>query len=131
MHDAGYPDAFAEEARALWGDTGAWKEYEEKTKGISEKERQDAAGGLMRIFCAFGEIRNEDPSSAEAQALVKKLQDHITEHYYTCTDEILSGLGKMYGAGGAFTANIDRAAGDGAASFAGAAIAAYGKTRGR
>lgn len=33
--------------------------------------------------------------SVEAQNLEKCLQNHITESYYPCTDEILAGLGQM------------------------------------
>lgn len=53
---------------------------------------------------------------------VRKLQKYITDHYYTCTDEILLGLGKMYTAGGEFTANIDAAGGKGCAEFVRKAI---------
>lgn len=76
----------------------------------------------MNIFAEFGKIRDKDPSSDEAQALVKKLQDFITENMYTCSDEILSGLGRMYAGGGDFTKNIDSYGGEGTAEFASAAI---------
>ena len=36
----------------------------------------------MDIFREFGEIRESDPGSPEAQVLVKKLQDFITEKMY-------------------------------------------------
>lgn len=80
---------------------------------------------MMDIFARFGRIKTLPPDSAEAAALVKKLQDHITENYYTCTDEILLSLGKMYAGGGDFTTNIDRAGGEGTAAFASKAIKAY------
>ena len=79
----------------------------------------------MDIFREFGEIRNEDPAGPEAQAKVKKLQDFITEKMYTCTNEILSSLGKMYGGGGDFTNNIDSYGGEGTAVFASEAIRIY------
>ena len=50
------------------------------------------------------------------QNLVKLLQDHITENYYNCTDEILAGLGQMYVADVRFKNNIDKH-GDGTAEF--------------
>jgi hypothetical protein len=80
---------------------------------------------MMEIFAEFGAIRNTDPASGEAQALVRKLQEFITAHYYTCTKQILSGLGQMYEAGGEMTANIDRAGGEGTASFASRAIRVF------
>ncbi len=118
-------DAYAADARASWGDTPAYREFEEKAKGRSDKENLELADRMMGIFREFGEIKGADPASSEAQAMVKKLQDFITGHYYTCTKEILSGLGQMYAAGGEFTANIDKAGGAGTAGFAAAAIACY------
>ena len=60
----------------------------------------------------------------EAQALVAKLQAHITANYYTCTDEILAGLGKMYVCDERFKKNIDKY-GDGTAEFAAEGIRIY------
>ena len=107
------------------GTTPAYQEYEEKAKDRTKEETGDISRGLMDIFAEFGAIRNTDPASEAAQALVKKLQEYITKHYYTCTKEILSGLGKMYAAGGEFTGNIDSYGGEGTATFAHQAIEAY------
>ena len=52
-------------------------------------------------------MKDQDPASTEVQDQVKKLQSFITEHFYKCTKEILSSLGKMYAGGGEFTENID------------------------
>ena len=97
-------------------------DYERKSKGRTREEQAQINRQMMDIFREVGEIRNEDPSGSTAQALVKKLQDFITEKMYTCTDEILSGLGKMYGGGGEFTKNIDSYDGEGTAVFASEAI---------
>ena len=72
---------------------------------------------LLGIFAEFGEIRQENPASEQAKKLVQKLQDFITEHFYTCTDDILKMLGKMYVGGGEFTENIDNVGGTGTAEF--------------
>ena len=66
----------------------------------------------------------ETPNSAEAQGLVKRLQSHITENYYNCTNEILAGLGQMYVADERFKSNIDKHA-DGTAAFICEAIKIY------
>ena len=79
----------------------------------------------MQIFVDFGKQKDEAAESAAAQDNVKKLQEYITEHFYTCSKEILSGLGQMYAANGEFTANIDRAGGKGTAEFAAEAIQIY------
>lgn len=117
-------EEYEAQAKALWGKTDAYKEYERKSKGRSTEEQQKLNAEMMNIFAGFGRIRESKPDSAEALALVKKLQNHITENYYTCTDEILLGLGTMYAGGGDFTSNIDRAGGEGTAAFVCEAIKA-------
>ncbi len=104
-------DEYAAQAKASWGTTDAYKEFEKKSAGRSREEEQVLGVQMMEIFAEFGKIRNKKPESEEAQALVKKLQNYITEHYYTCTDEILESLGQMYAGGGDMTANIDKYAG--------------------
>ena len=79
----------------------------------------------MTIFAEFGQVIDKGPESEEAQMLVKKLQNYITENFYTCTDEILESLGLMYAGGGDMTANIDKMGGEGTAVFANEAIEAY------
>ena len=118
-------DEYAAQAKASWGKTSAYKEFEEKSKGRTKEEDQKIYQGMIDIFEEFGQIRNTDPASGEAQALVKKLQNYITEHMYTCTKEILSGLGKMYVGGGDFTKNIDSYGGEGTAEFTHQAIEIY------
>ncbi|MBO2516215.1 MAG: MerR family transcriptional regulator [Clostridiales bacterium] len=118
-------ESYAEEAKKTWGGTDAWKEYEKRSAGRTDEKQASLADGLMDIFRQFGKILGTDPAGPEAQARVKALQDYITANYYTCTREILSGLGQMYAAGGEMTENIDRAGGEGTALFASKAIAAY------
>ena len=111
-----------------WGDTSAYREHEQKTKNYTKEKWVEANDGLMAIFAKFAVCKNSGASanSAEAQALVAKLQEHITANYYTCTDEILAGLGKMYVADGRFKKNIDKC-GDGTAEFVAKAIDEYCK----
>ncbi len=118
-------DAYAKEAKAQWGATDAYREFEEKTAGQSRGVRQSAADGLMELLSVFGQLKDRPASCPEAQAQAEALQRYITAHFYTCTDEILAGLGKLYAAGGEFTENIDRAGGEGTAAFAAVAIAYY------
>ena len=114
------------EARSRWGNTDAYREHEQKTKNYTKEKWRDANDGMMAIFAEFAECKDGGASanSNEAQALVAKLQAHITENYYTCTDEILTGLGKMYVADERFKKNIDKY-GDGTAEFASETIANY------
>ena len=118
---------YAAEAKRRWGNTDAYKEYEQKTAGQTENQQASAAEGLMAIFARMGQIRHLSPAGEEAQALVKELQDYITANYYNCTKPILRGLGMMYIAGDEMTENIDKAGGEGTARFAHDAIQIYCK----
>ncbi|MDO5784975.1 MAG: MerR family transcriptional regulator [Eubacteriales bacterium] len=120
-------DEYVEQAKKQWGTTDAYKEFENKSKGRTAETENAIAAGLMLLFEEFGKIRHSAPDTQEAQRLVKRLQGYITEHYYHCTPEILTGLGKMYAGGGAFTENIDTACGDGTAAFVADAIDCYCK----
>ena len=114
------------EVRERYGGTAAYREHEQKTKNYTKEKWAEANDGLMAIFAEFAELKDSGVSaeSVEAQVLVEKLQAHITENYYTCTDEILSGLGMMYVADERFKKNIDKY-GVGTAEFASHAIACF------
>ena len=119
-------DNYSTEARTRWGNTDAYREHEKKTKNYTKEKWAEANDGLMAIFAEFTACKNsgESADSAEAQAFVTKLQAHITANYYTCTDEILAGLGKMYVADERFKKNIDKY-GEGTAEFASEGIRIY------
>jgi len=116
------------EVHQRWGNTDAYREHEKKTKNYTKEKWSEANDGLMAIFAEFAACKESGASadSAVVQALVAKLQAHITENYYTCTDEILAGLGKMYVADERFKKNIDKY-GEGTAEFTANAIAVYTK----
>ncbi|MCQ2547527.1 MAG: MerR family transcriptional regulator [Clostridia bacterium] len=120
-------ETYKAEAKRRWGDTEAYREYETKSADYSEEKQQVLARGMMDIFVEFGQKAEKSPADPEVQKIVKKLQDFITANYYTCTKQILSGLGQMYAAGGEMTDNIDTAGGKGTAEFAARAIAEYCK----
>ena len=119
---------YESEARSRWGNTDAYHEHEQKTKNYTKEKWAEANDGMMAIFAEFAACKENGVSadSAEAQALVAKLQAHITANYYTCTDEILAGLGKMYVADERFKKNIDKY-GEGTSEFASEAIEIYSR----
>ena len=114
------------EVRERWGATDAYRDHEQKTKNYPKEKWAEANEGLMAIFAELAACKQSGTAadSNEAQALVAKLQAHITANYYTCTDEILAGLGKMYVADERFKKNIDKY-GEGTAEFAAEAISVY------
>lgn len=118
-------DEYTEQAKAKWGQTDAWAEFEEKSKIRSSKEEKNLGADLMDLFRECGTMLDLTPEAPVVQEQVKKIQDYVTEHYYTCTKEILAGLGQMYAAGGNMTENIDKAGGKGTANFVAEAIKIY------
>ena len=119
-------DNYSIEVRERWGNTDVYREHEQKTKNYTKEKWAEANDGLMTIFAEFAACKDSGASadSTKAQALVAKLQAYITESYYTCTDEILAGLGKMYVADERFKKNIDKY-GEGTAEFASEGIRIY------
>ena len=118
------------EARSRWGDTDAYCEHEKKAKNYTKEKWAEINDGLMSIFAEFAECKNNGfaANSPEVQSLVVKLQEYITQNYYTCTNEILAGLGKMYACDGRFKKNIDKY-GEGTAEFVAEAIGLFGNQK--
>ena len=119
-------ETYKAEAQEKWGKTDAYKEQAEKTKNYSQDRWQDAADGMQQIFAEFAVCRErgETADSEAAQLLAQKLQRYITDNFYTCTKEILAGLGQMYVLDERFRENIDQN-GRGTAEFASQAIGIY------
>ena len=120
-------DNYEAQAKALWGKTDAYREYQEKAKGRTGETDKALGDDLMGLFRELGTMRGEAADSEAVQQWVKKLQSFITAHYYTCTKQILFGLGQMYADGGSMTENIDNAGGAGTGAFARQAIEIYCK----
>lgn len=120
-------EKYKDEAKEKWGNTTAYAEYSEKSKNYGKDKFSSISGEMAEIFGKFNRaMKNSDADSDEAQILVKELQDYITNNFYTCTKEILSGLGQMYVYDERFKNNIDKA-GEGTAEFVSEAIKIYCK----
>ncbi len=116
---------YTRRAKEQWENTSEYKEYVDKASRRTEKEDERLAQLTMELFTQFGAMRDRDPSDGEVQEQVKRLQEFFCENFYNCTNEILSGLGKMYAGGGEFTESIDNAGGAGTAEFVSKAIEYY------
>ena len=121
-------ERYKAEAQERWGTTDAHKEHVEKTKHYGKDQWNSLVADMDAIFNEFALCmkNNDAPDTENAQKLVKKLQSHITENYYTCTNDILFGLGQMYVADERFKNNIDKH-GDGTAAYVKEAISHYHK----
>lgn len=119
-------EAYKTEAKEKWGAADVCREYEKRSKDYTENNWQSVTDGMNDIFTQFARCKAQDEGedSAAVQALAEKLQSFITENFYTCTKQILAGLGQMYVADPRFKANIDQNA-PGTAEFVSRAIAIY------
>ena len=118
-------EQYAKEAEKTWGHTPAYREYE--AKKLTPEQQKSAGTALMELFKEFAAVKDGAADAPQAQAAVQTLQAYISAHFYSCSNDVLKGLGQMYGAGGEFTENIDAYAGAGTAAFAAKAIEAYCK----
>ena len=118
-------DEYARQAKESWGKTEAYQEFTEKSKDWTDETIAGINKEFLQIFVEFGEMLDLQPEDEKVQAQVVKLRTFITDHFYNCTPEILSGLGKMYSGGGSMTENIDKMGGKGTAEFATKAIDIY------
>ena len=111
-------DEYSTQAKALYGKTDAYKEFEQKSKNRTKEQEKDLGAQVMDFFARLGKMRPCDPACKEAQSWAKELQDFFTENYYTCTPQILASLAESYAGGGSMTENIDKAGGAGTGAFA-------------
>lgn len=121
-------EKYEKEAKEKWGNTDAYKESTEKYAGYSDNKWSDISSEMVSIIAEFSDCMSsgEAPASQKAQVLVKSWQDFISENHYTCTKEILSGLGQMYTADERFASSIDKHH-TGTAKFMASAIKEYCK----
>lgn len=115
-------EKYEAEVKAKWGNTKAYQEYRQKDIARDGESYSKTADELLAVFTELGELKHLAPDADEVQNKIAALQQFITDHYYVCTNEILSGLGEMYVNDERFKKNIDRAGGAGTAAFVRQAI---------
>lgn len=118
-------DEYSQQARMLYGKTEAYKEYQQKSQNRTPGQEQDLGAQVMALFARLGKLRPCQPDSEAAQNWAAELQAFFTEHFYTCTPQILKGLAESYAGGGSMTENIDKAGGPGTGAFAKEVIDIY------
>ena len=120
-------DEYSQQAKVLYGKTDAYKEFQQKQKSRTKEQEKDLGAQVMDFFARLGKMRPCAPDSEEAQNWAKELQAFFTEHFYTCTPQILGSLAESYAGGGSMTENIDKAGGEGTGAFAKQVIDEYCK----
>ena len=122
-------DEFSTQAKALYGKTDAYKEFEQKSANRTAEQEKYLGAQVMDFFARLGKTRPCSMNCEAAQGWAKELQAFFTEHYYTCTPQILGRLAESYAGGGSMTENIDKAGGAGTGAFAKQVIDAYIETQ--
>lgn len=110
------------EAKEKWGQTAAYKEFAQKH---ASDDFAQISQEMAKIMVQFGQLKTQNVSDESVQMCVKRLQDYISQNFYTCTNEILAGLGQMYQSDDRFSQSIDKAGGAGTSEFVSQAIAYY------
>ena len=118
---------YANEVKEKWGKTKEYTEYEEKVKGKNNEEISSSGEELMNIIAEISAIKTLPANNKKVQEKVAELQQYITDNFYTCSNEVLYGLGQMYVQDERFKKNIDKAGGEGTAEFVSKAIEFYCK----
>ena len=118
-------DEYSQQAKTLYGKTDAYKEFEQKSKNRTAEQEKDLNAQVMDFFARLGKMRPCAPDSEVAQNWAKELQAFFTEHFYTCTPQILKSLAESYAGGGSMTENIDKVGGEGTGAFAKQVIDIY------
>lgn len=114
---------YVNEVKEKWGNTSQYEEY--KIRNRSRQELEGINNRFMNIFTELGSLKHLSVEDEKVQEKIKSLQEFITDNYYSCTKEILKGLGKMYVDDERFRNSIDRAGGNGTAEFVNQAIYRY------
>ena len=118
-------DEYSQQAKVLYGKTDAYKEFQQKQKSRTKEQEKDLGAQVMDFFARLGKMRPCPPDSEKAQNWAKELQAFFTEHFYTCTPQILGSLAESYAGGGSMTENIDKVGGEGTGAFAKQVIDIY------
>ena len=116
---------YSTQAKALYGKTDAYQEFEQKSRGRTPGQEKDLGNQVMAFFARLGKMRPCDPGCAAAQDWARELQEFFTENFYNCTPQILGCLAESYAGGGSMTENIDKVGGAGTGAFAKEVIDLY------
>lgn len=114
-----------DEAKRLYGDTQAFKEYQAK----QESDKMKAQEGLMLIFKEFSSLKDLSPNQQQVQEKVKDFTNYITTNFYTCNDKVLTNLLQIYQEHKRFQEVVDNECGIGTLNFVVDAISNYLENR--
>jgi len=103
-----HKEKYAEETKAKYGDSDAYKESVRRTSKYGKDDWAKIMAKGDEIHNKIAANMGKGPSNSTVQEGVAEFRQHITDSYYDCTVEIFSGLGYLYVQDERFTENLDK-----------------------
>ena len=103
----GFHDAQAE-AEERWGETDAWRQSQERTKGYTKADWEKVRAESDRTHQAFTDAMDAgEPPTSEMAMDAAELHRASMQRFYDCSYEMHRGLADMYVSDPRFTATYD------------------------
>jgi hypothetical protein len=103
----GFHDAQAE-AEERWGETDAWQQSQERTKGYSKADWEEVKAESDRVHQAFTDAMDGgEPPTSEVAMDAAELHRASMQRFYDCSYDMHRNLADMYVSDPRFTATYD------------------------
>ena len=103
-----YQNKYKKEIENNYGESNAYKESVKKTSKYSKEDWKAITEEANNIYEDLAKVMDKTPDNEEAQIIIERWRNHITNNYYNCTIDIFRGLALMYVADERFIQNIDK-----------------------
>jgi MerR family transcriptional regulator, thiopeptide resistance regulator len=106
-------DEHQAEAERRWGETDAWKQSAQRTKGYSKADWEQIKAETDQLNGAFlAALRSGEPANgAAAMDAAEQHRRHIDERFYTCSHAQHRGLADLYVSDPRYLASYDESLG--------------------
>ena len=100
-------EKYQNEVKKLYGNTNAYKEYQEKNKNYKTDDFKKIQQDMNKKLESIAIHMEKGIDSTEVQGALHEYREYITTNFYNCTIDIFRGLGELYITDTRFTKNID------------------------
>ncbi|TNJ54732.1 MerR family transcriptional regulator [Paenibacillus hemerocallicola] len=88
-------EQYANEARFIYGETEAYKVYNETMENLSVDEKEKRFSDIEEIYKQIASCIHQDPSSDEVQRLIEEWKENLMQ-FMTCDAELLACIAHTY-----------------------------------
>ena len=88
-------EQYANEARFFYGETEAYKEFNESLEELSPDDKEESFQAMKDIFKRIASCIDQDPSSDEVQRLIEEWKNNLMQ-FMTCDAELLACIAHTY-----------------------------------